>query len=66
MSKKKNNCKRNKNNQKNNISPLGRAMIDSVTNLKDVEFASDLDEFYGRRPYNKDQEDYNFVNSPIE
>ncbi|MBE6124402.1 MAG: hypothetical protein E7184_02520 [Erysipelotrichaceae bacterium] len=65
MSKKRNN--RNSNcNKRKDISPLGRKMIDSVSNLKDVEFASDLDENYERRPYNKDTNDYNFVNSPIE
>lgn len=69
MSKKKNNCRKpscNHNNNKKDISPEGRAMIESVSNLKDVEFAEDLDELYGRRPYNRNQKEYNFVNSPIE
>lgn len=63
MSKKKN---YKKNHNKKVISPLGRAMIESVINHNDTEFSEDLDDFFGRRPYNKDKKGYNYVNSPIE
>lgn len=63
MSKKKNG---KKNNSKKEISPLGRAMIESVINHNDSEFSEDLDDFFGRRPYDKDKKGYNYVNSPIE
>ncbi len=62
MSKKKN----SKKNNKKDISPLGRAMIESVINHSDTEFSTDLDDFFGRRPYDKDKKSYNYVNSPIE